>query len=523
MESYILQVIFFQLLFLLVYELLLKKETFFNYNRTYLLITPVLAFILPSINIEILSDFVSQDSVTSISRFWLPEVYMGNSAEYIEQLPELILTKKSHSINWLLILYSIGVIVSLGILGKKCYNLSSLFKFKVISEIRNFKVIQIPSSNIACTFNRTIFIGEDLSLDEREQILAHELIHVQQKHSYDLVFFEILKIIFWFNPLIYIYQIRIAALHEFIADSNVVKTIEKHSYYEQLLNTAFNTQNISFINQFFNHSLIKKRIVMLQKSKSNSISKTKYLVVIPIILAMLTIVACSDNLLSEGDPNLENYNYTLVGGDEKSSDENKEDFWKFVEENPDYVGWRIVDHEKETIEFSIHSKDEDVPEDYKSYEYLGQNGEKRVHYIKEINSDVNTAVATKKDNKSVEGVADVPFALIDQVPLFPGCESLSSNEEQKKCMSQKIQEHVQKNFNANMGSGLGLTGINRVIVQFKINKDGKIADVKARAAHPILKEEGIRVINSLPQMVSGKQNGKAVGVMYSLPIVFQVD
>lgn len=117
---------------------------------------------------------------------------------------------------------------------------------------------------------------------------------------------------------------------------------------------------------------------------------------------------------------------------------------------------------------------------------------------------------------------DVPFAVIDQVPIYPGCEGLAGNEEQKKCMSEKIQEHVQKNFNTTMGKELGLTGQNRVIVQFKINKNGEIVDVKSRAPHPKLEEEAKRVINSIPQMIPGKQRGKEVGVMYSLPIVFQV-
>src|SRR5690606_18085237 len=148
---------------------------------------------------------------------------------------------------------------------------------------------------IACTFYRTIFLGDQLTEAERQQILSHELVHVKQKHSLDLVFFEILKIIFWFNPLIYIYQNRIAILHEFIADAAVVKNAEKRNYYEQLLNSAFNTNNISFINQFFNHSLIKKRIVMLQKSRSKTIAKLKYLVLVPVMLLMLTYVACSED------------------------------------------------------------------------------------------------------------------------------------------------------------------------------------------------------------------------------------
>ncbi len=121
-----------------------------------------------------------------------------------------------------------------------------------------------------------------------------------------------------------------------------------------------------------------------------------------------------------------------------------------------------------------------------------------------------------------EVIADVPFAVIENVPIYPGCESMKNNDQRKKCMSEKIDEFVRKKFNADLGSQLGLTGINRVIVQFKIDKNGNVTDVRSRAPHPRLEQEAARVINALPKMQPGKQRGKPVGVMYSLPIVFQV-
>src|SRR5690606_1094069 len=119
----------------------------------------------------------------------------------------------------------------------------------------------------------------------------HELVHINHRHSWDLVFFELLRIIFWFNPLIYIYQSRIAELHEFIADKHTVKT-NKKEHYQHLLEEVFKTENISFINQFFNHSLIKKRIVMLQKSKTKKVWQLKYLSLVPLLIGMLIYTSC---------------------------------------------------------------------------------------------------------------------------------------------------------------------------------------------------------------------------------------
>ena len=121
-----------------------------------------------------------------------------------------------------------------------------------------------------------------------------------------------------------------------------------------------------------------------------------------------------------------------------------------------------------------------------------------------------------------EEVADVPFAVIEDVPIFPGCENLSNNDQRKKCMSEKISKYVNKEFDTDLGGELGLSGINRVIVQFRIDEKGNIGQVRARAPHPRLEQEAARVINSLPRMKPGKQRGKPVGVMYSLPIAFKV-
>lgn len=117
----------------------------------------------------------------------------------------------------------------------------------------------------------------------------------------------------------------------------------------------------------------------------------------------------------------------------------------------------------------------------------------------------------------------VPFEFIEDVPIFPGCEGLNSNAERKKCMSQKITQFVNSRFNKDLGAQVGVSGINKINVAFKIDQNGNIIDVQSRAPHPKLEEEAKRVINSMPQMEPGKQRGKPVSVSYFLPIIFQVE
>ncbi|WMI69401.1 energy transducer TonB [Mangrovimonas sp. YM274] len=124
--------------------------------------------------------------------------------------------------------------------------------------------------------------------------------------------------------------------------------------------------------------------------------------------------------------------------------------------------------------------------------------------------------------EEVEEDIEVPFAVIENVPVFPGCENEKGNNAKKACMSEKISKFVNKKFNTDLASELGLSGRQRINVIFKIDKNGEITNIMARAPHPGLEKEAKRVIGLLPKMKPGMQRGKAVTVPYSLPILFQV-
>lgn len=117
----------------------------------------------------------------------------------------------------------------------------------------------------------------------------------------------------------------------------------------------------------------------------------------------------------------------------------------------------------------------------------------------------------------------VPFAVIENAPIFPGCEKLKK-ELQKKCMQEQVSMHVSKKFNASLASELGLpSGRTRVIITFKIGADGVVKDIRARAAHARLEQEGINVVKSLPKMTPGNFKNKPVDVAYTLPITLIVE
>ncbi|WP_225036799.1 energy transducer TonB [Winogradskyella sp. SM1960] len=114
----------------------------------------------------------------------------------------------------------------------------------------------------------------------------------------------------------------------------------------------------------------------------------------------------------------------------------------------------------------------------------------------------------------------VPFPLIEKVPVYPGCEKYTTNSDRKKCMSDKITKLIGKKFNLDIGSKYGITGKQRISTQFTIDKFGNVTDIKIRGPHPALEKEANRVINKIPKMEPGLQRQVPVGVIYTLPIVF---
>ena len=132
--------------------------------------------------------------------------------------------------------------------------------------------------------------------------------------------------------------------------------------------------------------------------------------------------------------------------------------------------------------------------------------------IKEIIVTSNDSV-----NKNTE---NIPFAVIEQIPLFPECEK-TERSEQLSCFNNKISEHIVKHFRyPKYALNNNIQG--RVLVQFIINKEGKVEKITTRGPHPLLEEEAFRIISRLPKMKPGMQKGKPVKVKYAIPINFKL-
>ncbi len=481
MIHYIIQIVAFQLLFIILYDLFLNKETFFTWNRLYLLITPILSFVLPLLKIKAIQETIPEGYFIELPAVLL-NGYSQDTAFDGGTLQEVVIigTQPINLVSLLLNIWIIGVGISLGLFIFKMIKIQRLKRSGTIKRFNGIKIVTLPNTDTAFSFFNTMFIGENLSENQRTSILLHENIHIKQYHSLDLLFFEIQRIICWFNPLVYIYQNKMMMLQEYTADAKAVYQSDKKSYYQDLLAQVFQTENISFINTFFNHSLIKKRIIMLQKSKSKQIAKIKYLFLLPVIAIMLFYTACTSEAVN-------------------------------AQETADSVT---------STDSEVLQSIQDLKEVIARQGTITEEEQKALKSVLQLTTSKGSGDLHFEDKLERE---EVPFAVIERVPTFPGCSGLESNDELKKCMSSKISQHVGKEFDASVSKESGLTGDIKIFVSFKIDKKGDVVNIRSRAPSPSLQKEAIRVIETLPRMIPGEQKGKAVGVLYSLPILFKIE
>ena len=517
MINYILQVILFQVLFLAIYDFFLSKETFFTKNRWYLLVTPISSFLIPFIKIPSFQKAVPQEFMV-----YLPEIFLS---------PEKVIQKVIEnnafyeSVNYVAILFWLGVVLFSMLFLIKLGKIVNLIRKQEVFAYPEFTLILIPNQTKAFSFFHYIFLGKEIKETNRGKIIQHELVHSKQKHSLDLVFFELLKIIMWFNPMIYFYQQRITLVHEYISDAIVTKSENKETYINNLLSNFFQVENISFINQFYKQSLIKKRIMMMTKTQSKKMNQLKYLVLIPVLGSMLFYSSCSENLsadLGESKKELQTRYFEMKEGEETTSKGEKETYLD------SYFGiGKPAGLEVTYSDLSLNEKSE-YDEIMGRIQKISKN-EFSVVFTNKIFKGKNNrkVLATildfskmKRDEiEIVTETEEVSFMAIDKAPTFPGCEPGD-----KDCFSKMVQKHFSSNFDANMPKTLGLKpGRKRVFIAFKIDKEGNIVDVKVRGPHEKIEEEVIKVMNLLPKVTPGEQEGIAVAVKYSIPFTLVID
>ncbi len=278
---YLLQVNIYLIVFFCFYKLLLDKETYFILNRIYLIGSGVLSLAIPFLRFE----WLTTQPVAQ-------QVYSG-----VDQLSGLVqisvINPGVEKFNWGNLIVAIYVC---GILFFICR-----FIYQLIAVRKMFYNV---GNGAAFSFLNRKAIAEDVP--EPETIDLHEEIHIKQKHTVDVLFFEFLAIFTWFNPIIYAYKYTIKNIHEFLADEAAAKFQgDKEMYSLLLLSQAFGTRPSTLTNGFFTKSLIKKRIFMLHKQRSKKTAILKYGLFVPLFALTLILSSATirknDNLIAVAD------------------------------------------------------------------------------------------------------------------------------------------------------------------------------------------------------------------------------
>lgn len=489
--AYLLKVNVAFVLFYAFYRLFFYKETFFKLRRAILLAFFGLALFYPLLNIQ---DWVrQQEPIADV-------IYM-----YSAMLPEA--TAKADaaaSVDWYgWLLGSLGFIywgIVAFLCGRFLVQLSSILWLAHTSErvvIHETPVYALRKAAGPFSFFRMVFLHPESHSDkETDEILTHECTHVSQWHSIDVILSEMMCMACWFNPFVWLLKREVRHNLEYLADNTVIQSgYDSKSYQYHLLGLAHH-QSVTTLYNSFNVLHLKNRIMMMNKKRSPGIVRTKYLIFIPLVgilmllsnieaVARLTVrlaneatvsnamVTATGILVDETGQPLIGASVVVKGGKERTITDRKGAFSLEVPANA-------------ILRCSYQGRE--------SQEVLAADMTNNTH--------LSLSSKSREMNEQV-------FTVVEKMPSFPG-----GDAELLKYIATNIKYPKESQDNGEQG---------RVICSFIVGRDGSVNNPEVlRGVTPLLNEEAVRVINTMPRWNPGMQRGKAVAVKYTVPITFRL-
>ena len=456
--------------FYIVYFLFLSRDTFYSRNRTYLVSTLLISFILPAITLPL-----SGDGAVYYFGRTLSEIIISAGGQG-EGINGSRLTAGGEGIT-ILQIYLAGVL---------------FFTLKLLADILILSILIIKKkSGRIIYFSRHntsafsafgyIFINRSAPAEEAESILQHEQNHIDRNHYIDILLLETVIIFQWFNPFVHLVNRSLRAIHEYQADECCLRSgITIVNYQHMLLNNLLQTRLFLSSSSFSNPSLIRKRMLMMTKVRTRGIANIKMLFVIPVAIIMLVIMSAFE---------LNRASVKIGSAGDLSSRKTPEVIISEQQQSPAGVT------EPGTLQ--------PPPPPPPPPPSTGNQEVKK--FIKEAPPEKILPAA----EKSEEMVPGEIFTVVEEMPQFPGGDKA-------------IMEFIYENMvYPQRARELSLQG--RVIVRFAVTAEGKVSNIMVlRGVDKILDDEAIRVIGLLPVWKPGKQGGKPVNVWYNIPVTFQL-
>ena len=458
---------------LAVYHLALEKEKMHQFNRFYLLFSLVFSLAIPFITIEIVLEITNPALPKNIIKAeGATMVFAEDSTDYA-----------------LISIWSLYVLVTSLLLIRFIRNilkLTSKTKSNTAIDYKNSKLVLLKEETLPYTFLNTIFINETDYHNRKieAELFTHELIHVTQRHTLDILLIETLKALFWFNPIFIFYKKAIQLNHEFLADEKVVKSHNNVPFYQNLLLSKANANPSYYLASNLNYSVTKKRLIMMTRTTSASRAILKKTVLIP-ILSGLIFFACVKTVAQEKRIASVKESKNQITGMEKYF---KNTNFKIQDKRGNTVA------EKKFRELSSEEKKNVPPPPPPTTK---QTTRQQLEDLKNPTGPREVALTVYKTPDTIK-----------TKPTFPGG-------------MDKFYNFVAKNFKISKeATDNKIKG--KVYVTFMVEKDGSLTDFNIlRDTGYGTGEETVRVLKLCPKWSPGTIDGKAARVLYSLPITIQ--
>jgi TonB family protein len=482
----------------LLYQWLLSNETSFSFLRAFLLWAVAASLLLPLVHF----DYVLKSVPTLYD--WMPT----------QLLPELVIGNPSHSTQgnaastWTL--WQIGssayLLITFVLLVRfllKVVMLVRWIKSSPFKRIENYSLIESDKNRSSFSFFNFIFIGNasQFSQDEKDQVIQHELVHVLSFHSADILFIELVQLLFWFNPAIYSIKKHLKDVHEYQADSKVAAQTDSNSYSILMARMALLSVDFSIANHF-NQSQTLKRIAMINAVK-RKVSRMKLILVFLIAITLFITIACQDQLMEDAMNMTKNSTMVVDVPEEVNSklnllkqrfpdsefavielnDEGKESARKLEE--------KLADQKKSVNQLMIGineltAKNELIIRNFLIFEY----------------TDQASRLAELSATDEVFTIVDIPA-----VPIF-GLDQFF------KQIGQSLHYPESARLEGKQG---------RVFVQFVVNKDGSLSDFNVvKGFDEECDAAAMSALMLSQKWYPAKQKGKIVKQKLVLPITFKL-
>jgi TonB family protein len=548
MTTYIFKTILCSAILILIYYLVLEREKIYRFNRFYLLFSIVFSLIVPLITIKI------RQAVSLI-----PETVYQPVGSIQDTFSQQTLPSVNESITPGNIFLLVYITVTLFLLCRFIINIFVLF-----TKIRNndtfpyhgAKLVLIKDNHVPHSFLNYVFIyKEDYDKGNIEkEIFSHEMAHVKQRHSIDILLIEFITLFAWINPLLFIYRKAIQLNHEFLADEFVVNTFTSPRDYQLLLLDKARKPSVLVLSSSFNYLQTKKRIIMMSKKTSLRIAILKQIALIPVIV--ITGFLFATKVIAQDSKKTVQKQASTSPEQQKQSPENDPSFkhdrhslsmgfssWvagqiKYPSESlkNNVKGWVHVGYTVELNGTISNVKINSAPDPV-----LGEAVAKVVRNSPKWMSGVNTtnkspfksAVSIKFEiPEKVISSEDIPvFAFgkipifgeltvgieVDQIPQFPQAKA-ATEESNEEAIRGWVDQNLRYPEKAIKGKIEG-----PVMVRFIVAKNGKLEDfLVIRSVSPVLNDEALRVLSLMPDWKPAMQGGEAKNVYYNAIVEFKL-